>query len=122
MAIFNIKLSGNKSYSMTSCISKVILDMNLKYLRGRKDFTVVVVEYIALDLWVIGGVPLSEQDKNCFVMNVSVSDLVSTEEKKRFIHETFKALNLIVGDLHPDCYINISQVDQNSFSYNRPFN
>ena len=122
MAIFNIKLSGNKSYSMTSCISKVILDMNLKYLRGRKDFTVVVVEYIALDLWVIGGVPLSEQDKNCFVMSVSVSDLVSTEEKKRFIHETFKALNLIVGDLHPDCYINIYQVDQNSFSYNRPFN
>ena len=122
MAIFTIKLSGNKSYSMTECLSEIILEMNVKYLRGRKEFTVVIVEYLAPDLWVVGGVPLSEQDKNCFIMHVSVSDLVSKEEKKIFITETFKSLNLIVGDLHDDCYINIHQVDHDSFSYNRSFN
>ena len=106
---------------MTECLSEIILEMNIKYLRGRKDFTVVLVEYLAPDLWVVGGIPLSEQEKNCFVMHVSVSDSVSNEEKKIFITETFKAFNLIVGDLHEDCYININQVDHNSFSYNRSF-
>lgn len=121
MAIFTIKVSGNKSYGTTKSISNVILDMNLKYLRGRKDYTVVMVEYIPLDLWVIGGVPLSEQQKNCMIMNVTISDLINDEEKANFIRETFVALNEVLGDLHQDSYISIHQFDQNSFSYNRPF-
>ena len=121
MAIFTIKVSGNKSYGTTKSISKVILDMNLQYLRGRKDYTVVMVEYIPLDLWVIGGVPLSEQQKNCMIMNVTISDLINDEEKANFIRETFVALNEVLGDLHQDSYISIHQFDQNSFSYNRTF-
>jgi 4-oxalocrotonate tautomerase len=73
-------------------------------------------------VWVIGGTPLSEQEKNCLIMHVSVSNMVTSDEKKIFISETFKALNQVIGDLHEDSYINIQQSDLDSFSYNRPFN
>jgi 4-oxalocrotonate tautomerase len=121
MAIFTIKVSGSKSYAMTKSISSIILEMNLKYLRGRKDFTVILVEYLPLDLWIIGDIPLSEQQKNCLIMNVTISDAITSDEKAKFISESFRALNDVLGDLHQDSYISINQFDHNSFSYNRPF-
>jgi 4-oxalocrotonate tautomerase len=122
MAIFTLRVSGNKSYSMTKSISQIVMEMNLKYLRGRADFTAILIDYLPVDVWVIGGTTLSEQEKNCLIMHVSVSNMVTSDEKKIFISETFKALNQVIGDLHEDSYINIQQSDLDSFSYNRPFN
>jgi 4-oxalocrotonate tautomerase len=121
MAIFNVKVSGRKSYKTTNSISSTLLELNMRYLKGRKDFTVVVVDYLDRDTWVTGGVPLAEQSKSCLIMNVTVSDAVTDEDKAMFIKETFAAFNQLLGDLHEDCYISIQQFNQNSFSYNRPF-
>jgi 4-oxalocrotonate tautomerase len=121
MAIFNVKVSGRKSVDTTNSISEMLLDLNLRYLKGRKEFTVVVVEYLDRDTWVVGGKPLSEQSKSCLVMNVTVSDAITNEDKSMFINETFSAFNHLLGDLHEDCYISIQQFNRDSFSYNRSF-
>jgi 4-oxalocrotonate tautomerase len=121
MAIFNVKVSGRKSLKTTSSISATLLDLNLKHLRGRKDFTVVLVEYQSRDTWVVAGEPLSEHNKSCLILNVTVSDSITDDEKNLFIKEAFAAFNLLLGDLHEDCYISIQQFNNNSFSYNRPF-
>jgi len=122
MAIFNVKVSGRKSIKTTSSISETLLDLNLKHLRGRKDFTVVLVEYQSRDTWVVAGEPLAEHNKSCLILNVTVSDSVTNEEKTLFIKEAFAAFNALLGDLHEDCYISIQQFNKDSFSYNRPFN
>jgi len=121
MAIFNVKVSGKKSHQTTASISSTLLELNLKYLKGRKEFTVVVGEYLDRDTWVIADEPLSEQDNSCLILNVAMSEIVNDEEKALFIKEAFAAFNRLLGDLNKDCYISIQQFNKNSFSYNRPF-
>jgi 4-oxalocrotonate tautomerase len=121
MAIFNVKVSGKKSHQTTKKISSVILDLNIKYLKGRKAFTVVVVEYHDRDNWITGGEFLSDLDKSCFIMSCTISDITTDEDKSIFIAQAFKAFNELLGDLHEYCYISIQQFNKDSFSYNRPF-
>jgi 4-oxalocrotonate tautomerase len=121
MAIFNVKVSGKKSHQTTKKISSILLDLNIKYLKGKKPFTVVVVEYHDRDNWIIGGEFLSDLDKSCFIMSCTISDITTDEDKSIFINQAFKAFNELLGDLHEDCYISIQQFNKDSFSYNRSF-
>lgn len=67
---------------------------------------------------VVGGELLSEQNKNCFYLEIKVTDETNTQDEKvDYIREVFAGFKGILGDLRDESYIYVEDVRAVAYGY-----
>ncbi|MBX9869511.1 MAG: 4-oxalocrotonate tautomerase family protein [Burkholderiaceae bacterium] len=118
MPILNVKISGQKNRETTKMVADLLLDLTTRILRKDKNLIAIAIDYIDHDHWIIGGQPLSEQNKNSFYFDVKVTDETNTkDEKALYIKEAFQGFAEILGNLHPESYIYVQDVRATAYGY-----
>lgn len=118
MPILNVKISGEKSQSLTQQISDLLIDLTVRVLKKKRNLIAIVIEYVSHDSWIIDGRPLSEQNKNSFYFDIKVTDETnSKDEKAQYIKEAFQGFEKLLGNLHQESYIYIQDVRAAAYGY-----
>jgi 4-oxalocrotonate tautomerase len=118
MPILNVKVSAVKSPQLTGQIAGLLLELTTRILKKRRDLTPIAIDYVDPDCWVIAAVPLSEQGKSSFYVDIRVTDETNTkDEKAQYIREVFDGFARILGQLHEESYIHVHDVRAASYGY-----
>jgi 4-oxalocrotonate tautomerase len=66
----------------------------------------------------VGGKSLRERRQNSFYFDIKIVDGTNTkDEKSRYLAESFKFFEQLLGDLHPESYIHIQDVRADAYGY-----
>ena len=118
MPILNVKVSGTKSAEMTKQITDLLLDITTRILKKKKEVTAIAIDYVEKDCWIVGGKLLSEQNKNSFYFDIKVTDETNTkDEKAQYIKEAFEGFEKILGNLHEESYVYVTDVRATAYGY-----
>lgn len=118
MPILNVKVSGTKSAETTKQITNLLLDITTRILKKKQEVTAIAIDYIDKDCWIVGGKLLIEQNKNSFYFDIKVTDETNTkEEKAQYIKEAFAGFEKILGNLHEESYVYVSDVRATAYGY-----
>lgn len=118
MPILNVKVSAKKTPELTKQISDLLLDLTARILKKKKEITAIVIDFVNPDCWLIGGRLLSEQNKNSFYFNITLTDETNTkDEKAMYIKEVFAGFEKILGNLHEESYIYVQDVRAAAYGY-----
>lgn len=118
MPILNVKVSAAKSPELVQQISTLLLDLTTRILRKKREVTAIAIDFIEPDSWVVGGALLSDQKKNSFYFDISITDETNTkDEKALYIKEAFAGFARILGNLHEESYIHVQDVKAASYGY-----
>ncbi|WP_042887240.1 tautomerase family protein [Cupriavidus necator] len=111
-------LSGQPDAALTRRSATAIADITERVLGKKRDVVAITVQYIPHDSWIIAGVSLSEQGRNAFHLDISVTDETNTKaEKAQFIEAVFKAMSELLGDLHPVSYVHVIDARAAAYGY-----
>jgi 4-oxalocrotonate tautomerase len=118
MPILNVKVSAAKSPELIEQISELLLDLTTRILKKKREVTAIAIDFIDRDSWIVGGVALSEQNKNSFYFDIKITDETNTkDEKALYIREAFDGFARILGNLHEESYIYVQDVRAASYGY-----
>jgi 4-oxalocrotonate tautomerase len=118
MPILNVKVSATKSPQLVREISGLLLELTSRILHKERRVTAIAIDFIDHDCWVVGGAPLSEQNKNSFYFDIKITDETNTKaEKAQYVSEAFEGFARILGDLHDESYVYVQDVRATSYGY-----
>ncbi|WP_454723081.1 MULTISPECIES: tautomerase family protein [Cupriavidus] len=118
MPHINLQISGQPDAALTRRAAAAVADVTRRVLGKRPEVIAVTVQYVDHDAWIIGGAPLSEQRRNAFHLDISVTDETNTKaEKAQFLREAFDALAELVGNVHPVSYIHVIDARAATYGY-----
>ncbi len=114
----NLQISGQPNAELTRRAAAAVAELTQRVLGKKPEVIAITVQYVARDAWIIGGEPLSEQHRNAFHLDISITDETNTKaEKAQFIREAFDALSALIGDIHPCSYIHVMDVRAAAYGY-----
>jgi 4-oxalocrotonate tautomerase len=118
MPILNVKVSAEKSPELVKQISDLLLDLTSRILKKKREVTAIAIDFVGRDSWVVGGLLLSEQNKNSFYFDIKITDEINTkDEKALYIKEAYAGFERILGNLHEESYIYVQDVRAASYGY-----
>ncbi|ODP34264.1 4-oxalocrotonate tautomerase family protein [Pandoraea sp. ISTKB] len=113
-----LQLSGTPNDSLSRDAVRAVSQLTVDTLHKAPEVIAVTVDYIPHERWFIGGAPLSEQGKNAFHLDISVTDETNTKaEKALFISQVFEALGGLLGNVHPCSYIHVIDARAAAYGY-----
>lgn len=113
-----LQLSGTPDDTLTREAVRAVSQLTVDTLHKAPEVIAVTVDYIAHARWFIGGAPLSEQGKNAFHLDISVTDETNTKaEKAQFIAQVFEALSGLLGNVHACSYIHVIDARAAAYGY-----
>ncbi|TDF67972.1 4-oxalocrotonate tautomerase family protein [Cupriavidus sp. L7L] len=113
-----LHLSGQPDAALTRRSAAAIADLTASVLGKKRDVIAITVHYVPHDSWIIGGVPLSEQGRNAFHLDISVTDETNTKaEKAQFIQAVFETMAGLLGNLHPVSYVHVIDARAAAYGY-----
>ena len=118
MPILNVKVSIPKSRESTAAIADTLLELTSRILHKQREVTAIVIDFVDPACWIVGGVPLSEQNKHSFSLDIKITDETnSKDEKAHYIREVFAAFSTLLGDVHEESYIHVHDVRAAAYGY-----
>ena len=118
MPIINVKVSAERSETLSQAIAEMLLEKTARILRKRADLTAITVDYVDPAHWIVGGRSLAAQRKRSFYFDIKVVDETNTKaEKAQYIDEVFEAFAGLLGDLHPESYIHVQDVRATAYGF-----
>jgi 4-oxalocrotonate tautomerase len=118
MPILNVKISGQRSKELTKSISKILLELTSRILHKDPEVTVIAIEYVNPEDWIVAGKSLAEHGKSSIYFDIKVTDETNTKaEKAQYIREAFDAFSKLLGDLHNESYIYVQDVRASSYGF-----
>ena len=113
-----LQLSGTPNDTLTRDAVRAVSQLTVDTLHKAPEVIAVSVDYIPHARWFIGGAPLSEQGKNAFHLDISVTDETNTKaEKAQFIAQVFEALSGLLGNVHECSYIHVIDARGAAYGY-----
>ncbi|AJP58488.1 4-oxalocrotonate tautomerase [Pandoraea vervacti] len=113
-----LQLSGTPDDTLSRQAVRAVSQLTVDTLHKAPEVIAVTVDYIPHERWFIGGAPLSEQGKNAFHLDISVTDETNTKaEKARFIAQVFETLSGILGNVHECSYIHVIDARAAAYGY-----
>ena len=90
MPILNVKVSASKSKEMISRNSSILLELTGRILRKNTKVTLIAIQYVDPEDWVVAGKSIAEQGKNSFYFCIKITDETNIKaEKAQYIAEAF---------------------------------
>lgn len=118
MPILNVKVSARRSADLTRRISSILLDLTQRILGKDPRVTAIAIDYVNPEDWIVGGKPLSEQNKSSVYFDIKITDEINTKsEKARYISEAFAAFSQLLGNLHEESYIYVQDVRGSAYGF-----
>lgn len=118
MPILNVKVSAERSATLTREIADMLLDLTERILHKQREVTAIAIDYVDPRDWFVGGVPLVEQGRRSFFFDIRITDETNTkDEKARYIAEAFAGFERILGDVHEESYVHVHDVRAASYGY-----
>jgi 4-oxalocrotonate tautomerase len=118
MPILKVKVSAEKSATLTENINAALLDLTTSILRKKRELTSIVIEYVDPTEWSIGGVSLSSLGKKSFYFDITITDETNTkDEKAEYINAAFQAFENLLGEIHEESYIYIQDARAAAYGY-----
>lgn len=118
MPILNVKVSATRSPALTMAIAEMLLEHTSRILHKRRELTVIAIDYIHPDDWIVGGQTLSAQRKTSFYFDIKIVDETNTKaEKAQYIEAVFAAFGELLGEVHPESYIYIQDVRPTTYGF-----
>ncbi|WP_455284037.1 tautomerase family protein [Cupriavidus necator] len=113
-----LHLSGQPDAALTRRSASAIADLTQRLLGKKREVIAITVHYVPHDSWIIGDVPLSEQGRNAFHLDISVTDETNTKaEKAQFIEAVFETMSGLLGKLHPVSYVHVIDARAAAYGY-----
>lgn len=118
MPHIHLQISGQPDASLTQRAAAAVSTLTQRILGKPPEVTVVTVQYIAHDAWIIGGKTLSAHGRNAFNLDISVTDETNTKaEKARYLEAVFGALSELIGNVHECCYLYVIDARAAAYGY-----
>jgi 4-oxalocrotonate tautomerase len=118
MPYINIKLSIEPSEAVSRKVASALTDLTAELLKKKREVTSVVVEYVSPASWFVGAAALAEHGGKSAYLEVNVTKGTNTkDEKAAYLAQAFKALEEILGALHPASYAVIHEIDADAWGY-----
>jgi 4-oxalocrotonate tautomerase len=108
MPILNITVSGTPDTVPSHKVAAILSKHTAEILHKVPHLTSIAVHYADPAHWFIGGVPLAQQNKATFFLDIKVSDETNTaSEKSAYIAAVYHDMQQLLGELHEVSYIHI---------------
>jgi 4-oxalocrotonate tautomerase len=118
MPYLNIKLSSQPSEEMSRRVASALTGLTGELLNKKREVTAVAVDFLDAARWFVAGTSLAELGKHTFYLEIKITKGTNTKrEKAAYLAEVFKALEGILGPLHPASYAVIQEVDADGWGY-----
>ena len=118
MPHINIHISGKVDPGLTLKVARGVTALTSDILGKKPEVTAVVVQYVPHEQWIIDNTPLSEQGKNAFHLDISVTDETNTkQEKARYLKAVYETLSALIGKVHEKSYIHVFDVRAATYGY-----
>jgi 4-oxalocrotonate tautomerase len=111
MPILNVSVSGQPDAALSTSIAGILSDATKVHLHKDPTVTVVIVNYIAPDSWIVDGKSLASQGLKSFWLDIKITAGTNTKsEMANYIAAVFEALRSSLGALHDTSYIVVHEV------------
>ena len=118
MPHINVHISGKADAALTLNVARSVTALTSDILGKKPEVTAVVVQYVPHEQWIIDNTPLSEQDRNAFHLDISVTDETNTkQEKARYLKAVHETLSELIGKVHEKSYIHVFDVRAATYGY-----
>jgi 4-oxalocrotonate tautomerase len=119
MPIITVKFSSShKQPALEQEIAHLVTSASTTILGKRPELTAVIVERVALEIWIAGGRSLAEQRKASFWLEIKVVDGTNTKDQKEaFIAAVFDTMQNLLGDVHPESYVRVDEVSADGYGF-----
>ena len=118
MPILNLKVSANRSASLSRTLSEGLVEATARILRKKPEITAVAIEYVSPEDWIVGGKSLAEHGKASFWLDIKVVDGTNTkDEKALYLAEVFALMGRVLGDLHGESYVLVHEVPADAYGF-----
>lgn len=118
MPILTVKLCVPPSPQLTQAVAEMLLECTERILKKKRQVTVIVIDYVAAENWLIDGKSMTESGKNSVYFDIKITDETNTkDEKASYISETFAGFERLIGPLHEKSYIYVQDVRATAYGY-----
>lgn len=118
MPILNVKIAARASRELTAAVSAGLVELTTRILKKKPEVTSIAIAYLDPQHWVVGGLPLAEQDKSSFYFDIKITDETNTKaEKAQYIREAHAMFARLLGDVHEASYIYVEDVRAAAYGY-----
>lgn len=118
MPAIHLKVSGEENPALAKELALTISNITKDVLKKRAEVTVVTVSFIPTDFWFINSESLTELNAKSFYLTIKISDSTNLkEDKAAYIDAVHKALETILGDIHPVSYTAIEETKADAYGY-----
>ena len=118
MPILNLKVSANRSASLSRTLSEGLVEATARILRKKPEITAVAIEYVSPEDWIVGGKSLAEHGKASFWLDIKVVDGTNTkDEKALYLSEVFGLMRRLLGDVHEESYVLVHEVAADAYGF-----
>jgi len=118
MPFLDVTISRSPDRELTQAIAGALLDHSSRILHKKRDLTSIAIAHVPPAQWFIAGKPLDESGQNSFFLDIRIVDGTNTrEEKAAFIEACFGTMQKLLGNLHPESYVHVHDVDGEAYGY-----
>ncbi len=118
MPYLNLRLAMQPDPAITDKLVACLMQHTRDILGKKPDVTSIAVDYVAPELWFVGGTRISEQNAVTFYLDIKVTDGTNTKaEKAGYVKQVFADIQTILGPITPASYIVIHDVRADAWGY-----
>lgn len=118
MPFLDVTISRSPDRQLTQAIAEALLENTARILHKKRDLTSIAIGHVPPAAWYIGGKPLDEGGQSSFFLDIRIVDGTNTrEEKAAFIAACFGDMQKLLGNLHPESYVHVHDVDGEAYGY-----
>lgn len=114
----HLTVSGQPDAALTRQLAERLTQLTCEVLKKERARTRVIIQYVPADQWFIAGSLLSEDGRNSFALEVTLTGETNTRTEKADYHRAAYALLAeMLGKLHPHSSIHTLDCQPTSYGY-----
>ena len=118
MPYLNVRIAMNESSSVSEKIVTTLMKRTSELLGKKSEVTSIAVDFVAPNLWFVGGARMSDQNAVTFYLDIKVTDGTNTKaEKAEYVKKVFSDFETILGPITPASYIVIHDIRADSWGF-----
>jgi 4-oxalocrotonate tautomerase len=118
MPYLNVRVSMKESHDVAQKIVATLMKHTSELLGKKPDVISIAVDFVAPELWFVGGSRLSDEKKVTFYLDIKVTEGTNTKaEKAKYVKEVFSDFEAVMGPITPASYIVIHDVRADSWGF-----
>lgn len=118
MPFIHVRYSTPTERDLRQPLASLVTEKTAKILGKNPELTAVVVEQVPASAWFIAGRALGEHRKASFFVEVRVTRGTNVkEEKAAYLREIFRAMEALLGPVHPESYVHVHETEGDAYGY-----